>query len=491
MSLTGLSTSQTDSTTHKLDQSIVHGMAWVGGIKWVGQVLTWIATIFVARILSPADYGIVAMSGAFLAIVTMISDFGIDLIVMNFRNLDELEQGQLHTASFMLGMGGFLVSLLAALPLSWFYQTPELVWVVAAAAFIFIPKSLKTVPYTLLQRDMQFKPTALIEGVQTLCQATIVMALAFLGFSYWSLVIAVLFGALIATILILQLRPQRFAWLTKDFMAKVLSYGWHVVFTRLFWALYTNSDAFIVGRMLGQTALGIYSFGLSLANVAVEKVAGISSQVTASLFGAVQHDHAALRRYLVILTEGFAFVSFPLTIGLALVADTLVPFVLGAKWEPMVIPLQILSVTAAYRSIANLPSQILFATKDSAYAVWNGIVSCLIIPLSFFIGSLWGLIGVSMVWAIVHPPINYRLSQRAFTFIGLRHREYWNAFVPAVSASLVMTLCVLIVKFSLPASVAPAIRLAAEIATGGASYVLVAALAYRQRIQDFLGLVRG
>lgn len=465
-------------------------MAWTGGIKWSGQILTWAATILVARMLTPADYGMVAMAGAFTAITTMLADFGIDMVVIHFRDLTRRQMSELHMISLLLGVGGFLFSALASIPVSWYFNVPELKWVIIVSAINFILKSLRTVPAALLQQAMRFKFLALVEGVQTMIQAVAVITLAWLGFSYWALVIGNLLGPPVALALILGAQKQPFAWPQPDTIRHHIAYGWHVVSTRLSWVLYTNADAFVVGRLLGQAALGLYSFGLSLANVAVEKVAGISSQVTSSLFSAIQNDHAAIRRYLLILTEGFALVSFPLTIGLALVADTLIPLVFGEKWAGMIMPLQILSVTASYRSISSLPSQILFATKDSGLAMRNGLLGAILLPLGFVIGSFWGIVGVSLVWGCVHPPLNYRLSAQLFKSIGLSHAEYWKAFLPAATATAMMTAVVLAVRAIIPEDWNPPVRLAAEIGSGGISYLAVTWSIHHNRVREFIRLVR-
>lgn len=465
-------------------------MAWTGGIKWSGQILTWAATILVARILMPADYGMVAMAGAFTAITTMIADFGIDMVVMHFRDLTRRQISELHTTSLLLGAGGFLLSMLISLPASWYFNVPELQWVIVVSAINFLFKALKTVPAALLQQAMRFKFLAIAEGIQTIIQAVAVITLAWLGFSYWALVIGNLLGPPVALAMILSVQKQSFAWPQMETIRQYISYSWHVLSSRLAWVLYTNADTFVVGRLLGQASLGLYSFGLTLANVAVDKIAGLSSQVTSPLFSAVQNDHTAIRRYLLMLTEGCALVSFPLTIGLALVADTLVPFVFGNKWDGMIVPLQILSATASYRSIASLPSQVLFAIKDSTAAMWNGFLGVILLPLGFVIGSHWGIIGVSLVWGCVHPPFNYHLSTKLFKSIGLSHGEYWRALLPATTATGIMAAVVLGAHAIMPENWSPAIRLLAEIGLGGVSYLAVVWSIHQERVRAFIRLIR-
>lgn len=481
----------TAKTSRELDRSLVQGMAWTGIMKWMGQALTWTSTIWVARILMPADYGIVAMAAAFIGIVGMISEFGVGSAVLNFRDLSREKISQLNGISLMLGGGGFLASCLAAVPLSWFFKTDELTLVTIVSGFGFILLGLKAVPYGMLQKEMRFRYLAIVEGLQLLIQSITAVGFALLGFSYWTLVLGNLVGAAFTTVCLVAARPQGIAIPRLSQLREVLAYSWDVVGSRLLWYIYTAADSFIVGRQLGQAALGTYSFGGSLANVAVEKVAGMSYQVTTSLFGAVQQDHAALRRYLLILTEGFAVVSFPITIGLALVAEDLVWVVFGEKWLPMVAPMQILAISACYRSVSSIPTQVLFATKDSRPSLLNSALCVAILPPAFLIGSHWGVVGIAAVWALVHPLLSYRLSAYVFRSIGLLHGEYWRSIIPAGVASLGLILVVVGLKYLMPSDLSRGVHLGAEIGMGGIVYVAIAQFFYWAHLRKFIALIRG
>lgn len=481
----------TAPTSRELDRSLVHGMAWTGIMKWSGQILTWVSTVLVARMLTPADYGIMAMATAFIGIVGMVSEFGVGSAVLNFRDLSRDKVAQINGISLALGLGGFVLSCMAAVPLSWFFKTEELTLVTIALGSGFILLGLKAVPYGLLQKEMRFKFLALVEGCQMLVQAIGVVGFAVLGFSYWTLVLGNLLGTLISTVCLVAAKPCGFSTPRVNQLREVLAYSSDVVGARVLWYAYSTSDTFIVGRLLGQAALGAYSFGLALANMAVEKLSGMSYQVTGSLFAAVQHDHAALRRYVLILTEGFAVVAFPLTIGLALVAGELVTVVFGEKWLPMVPPLEILSLSAAYRSIAGIPTQVLFATKDSRASLKNGALSAVLFPLAFLVASQWGTVGIAMVWALIHPPVNYRLSAYVFRTIGLAHADYWRSMVPALVASGAMAVVVFAVKFSMGSDWNLPVRLGAEVCLGGITYIAIAQIFYRAHLQKFIALVRG
>ena len=472
-----------------LDRSIFQGMAWTGAMKWSGQIFTWLSTVIVARLLTPEDYGLIAMATVFLGVIGMVNEFGVGTALLTFRNLSDREVAQLNSLSLILGFGGFTVACLGAIPMSKLFRTSDLPQVIIVLAAGFMVLGLKGVPYALLQRDMRFKFLAVTESLQMLIQAVSAVCFALLGFSYWTLVLGNLVGTLVSTAMIVRERPHSFATPRLSALSNVLTFSRHVVVARIGWYLYSNADTVVVGRVLGQGALGVYSFGLSLANMVVEKISGMSNQVTSSLFGSIQQDHAAIRRYLLMFTEGFALLSFPLTIGLALVADDFVILVLGEKWFPMVIPLQILSATAAFRSVSALPSQVLFAIKDARFGMWNGVICTIIFPIAFYLGSYWGTVGVAMVWAIVYPPLSYRINLRVFPVIGLSHRQYWKSFQSAAVATLAMSVMVIAVKLAMPADWAVAIRLGIEVMAGGVVYAVAVWILCRGHIREFIRIV--
>src|SRR3954469_6504251 len=90
----------------QLDKSLFHGIAWTGGIKWAGQLLSWSSTLIVARILSPNDYGLVSMASAYLGLITLFSEFGIGIAVITIRDLTEAQLEQLHALAVVLGFVG-------------------------------------------------------------------------------------------------------------------------------------------------------------------------------------------------------------------------------------------------------------------------------------------------------------------------------------------------------------------------------------------------
>src|ERR1700678_2299808 len=189
-----MSTLPTPTDRKSLDKALVGGFAWTAGVKWCGQIISWIISIVVARLLTPADFGLVGMAAIYLGLITLFSEFGVGTAIITLRDLGDETLAELHTASLMLGVLAFLLSCALATPLGLFFHEPRLPLVLIVTSTGFILLGYRTVPFSLLQKEMKFKLLAFLDGFQLLSQAITTGTLAVLGFKFWSLVLGGLAG---------------------------------------------------------------------------------------------------------------------------------------------------------------------------------------------------------------------------------------------------------------------------------------------------------
>lgn len=483
-------TAMSEAETKLLDHSLVRGMFWTGSVKWASQVVSWVTTILVARILTPEDYGIVGMAAAFIGVVSLLNEFGVGITIVSLRNLSDRVVAQLNSLSVILGVAGFLFCCAVAVPLGKFYGASEVISVVMVMAIGFVLTGFRTVPSALLQKELRFRVLALIDGLQVFVQAAFMVGVAFMGFGYWTLVAGGLVGTLVAMIATLVVRTHSFAPPSMTALKEAMTFSRHIVLARLSWCIQSNADSVIAGKVLGQAALGAYGMALSLAMAPVEKVAAVVSQVTTSLFAAVQKDPVALRRYFLSLTEGFALVIFPATLGIALVAEELVLLVLGEKWSEVTPPLQVLACYAAFRAIQTLPPQILFVTGGSRLGMWNALGVAIVLPITFYLCSRWGTQGIAMSWLIVHPLAAVQTNRFVFRKIDLKILDYFRSLRPALVGCLCMLVVVVLVKQTMPDSWPLAIRFAGEVGAGAATYALSTLIIHGERARSFIQVIR-
>jgi PST family polysaccharide transporter len=469
----------------------LRGVAWTAGARWASQGLTWGAWLIVARLLTPEDYGLVGMAAIYLGLVTLLSEFGLGTAVLAVRELSGEQLSQLNGLAVIVGLASLLASCAVAIPLGHFFRAPQLPLVVVAMSATFVITSFKTVPFALLQRDLRFKALALIDVSQAVILAVSMVGFALAGFRYWTLVCGGVLGALISTGAVLKLRHLPLAWPRPKSLMPTMTFSSDVVITRLCWYTSANADFLVAGRILGKAALGFYNVAWTLASVPADKVTSLVGQVTPAFFSAVQHDLPAIRRYLLRITEGIALITFPLSLGLALVTRDFVLAVLGSKWEASIAPLQVLAAYGAFRSITPLLPQALLPIRDSRFVMWSMVAAALVMPASFyFSGQLWGTVGLAMAWVLVDPLIVSMLYVRVFSKIELSPKAYFVALWPAVSGTALMVGVVLAVGVVVGGQWTAGLRLAVKIGAGVISYGLARLALHRERLSAFYDLVK-
>ncbi len=474
-----------------LDRSLAKGVAWMGSVRWLTQILTWASTLIVVRLLTPADYGLFGLASIYLGIVTMLSEFGIGTTIVAMRDLSEDEHAQINALSMMFGFASFLVSCLAAPVLAWFFNAPELTMVVIAMSSIFVITGARVVPQAILQRDMRFRDLALNDGLQAVSLALGAVFFAYFGFRYWTLVLSAILGALLSTIGVLRLVRVPFKkphWAT---LRPAVTFSQQTIFSRLAWYGYQNADFFVAGKVFGKDLMGVYRVAWDLTSTPLEKIVSMVGRVTPSVLSAAQNDKAALRRYVLRITEVLALVTFPATIGIGLIAEDLVPLVFGPQWAGMVVPLQLLAVAAAIRAIAPILPQVLTVTGQNRLGMRINVVGVVVMPIAFYIGSKWGTAGIAAMWILVYPiAVVIPMANAVFRQVDLPWREYLRALAASVSGVVVMALAVWGARSALPAEWPRAVRLGLQVGAGALAYSASLLTLHRGRVRALIAGVR-
>lgn len=479
-------------TSDALDRSLISGLAWTGAAKWTTQVLSWASTLVVARLLTPSDYGIMGMALVYLGLVQLVSEFGLGAALIQRRDLDESQIAGLGGFSIAVGAALCLLSMAVAPLVAGFFHEPAVTLVLVVLSVSFVITGLQVVPNSLLARDLTFRRLAVIEGVEALTVTCLTLALAIAGSGYWALVLGGIGGKVVSTTLLLNARPHRVAW-PRQFarLRGALTFGWRVVLTRLSWYLYSNADFMIIGRLLGKALLGAYTFGWTTASIPVDKITAVIGRVTMPVLAAVQHDRAAVARYLLLLSEGLALIVLPASLGLALVAPDFVAVFLGDHWAGAVFPLRILAMHVLFRCINSLFSQALLALDETTQSLRVGVVQLLVLPAAFAWAAVhWGINGVALTWLIVHPLITIpMLLMFTMRRVDLTPGRLLRGLWPALSSTAVMVGGVEGVKLLLAGSPAP-LRLAAAVTAGAATYPGALALFHRARILSLMASLK-
>jgi teichuronic acid exporter len=473
-----------------MDKHLVAGIAWTAAARWSSQILSWACLLIVARLLVPADFGLVGLAAVFIGQVTIFSEFGFGSAVITLQDLTANDIAQINTFSVISGLIGCLVSCALAIPLGWFFRSPQLPPIVVVMSTAFIITGFRTVPYSLLQRELKFRQLSVIDTVAAVTQALLILMLAWMGNGYWALVLGNICGTAVSTALNIRLRPRGFAWPRLRSIGHALNFSWQILVARLSWNLYSDADFLVAGRVLGTSSLGAYTFAWNLATLPVEKVTALVGQVTPAFFSANQTDYGGLCRYLRTLTEVLSLVTFPATIGLGLIAPEFVPLVLGKPWSGVVAPLEVLAFYGSVRSVSALLGPLLTALRETRVMMFSNLAALVIMPSAFYVGSRWGPSGIAWGWIVAYPFVALPLYLRVFRRIGMSFRTYLEAIRPALNGAVAMIVIVSLCRWALPPSWPLYARFGTELAGGGAAYVMVLAMLHADRIRSLLGHYR-
>lgn len=463
----------------------------MGGTRLIAQVVTWTVSMAVARILTPSDYGIIGMAAVFLGVLAILSEFGIGSAIIAHPELTKDDVSEMHTIAVVASAITALVAASAAYPLSWFFGSPELVWVVIVASANLILGGMRTVPQAYLQRELRFKSVATVDLVQSTMQAAATLIFALMGFRYWSLLLGTLIGsAVFASALWIRsglgLRPT-----SLKRHRSVLRVSRDVLATRLSWYGFQNADFAVIGRRLGDHALGVYTIAWNLALLPLEKLSSLTANLSPAIFSAARSDVALTRRYLLVMSSALLIVTLPPTVGIALVAPDLVLTFVGNQWLEAIPSLRLLAVYCAVRCLDPLWTQLLVVTGDSRFAFRQNLIAFCILPLAFFFASSKGITYVAASWIAVHPfvivlPLFYRVSKR----FELTVRQQMSSALPAIVSTACMTVVVLVLQHTVLDGRPTIVRLLVASGVGAVTVGAVLLLAFEDRVASLKRLIK-
>lgn len=478
--------------TRELDRSLIRGIAWTGVAKWVTQIISWVTTPIVARLLSPADYGVASMAVVYVGLL-QINHLGLAAAIVQRRDLSQEQVAKLGGFSVILGAAFFLLSIPLASPIAHFFGNAEVGPAIAVLSTIFLTSSFQMVPRGLLTRNLEFRRLASLDAVEALVGIVMTLVLALLGFRYWALILGAIASRLTGTVLALVWRHHPLRWPAQfKTIAGPIAFGFHVVIGGIAWYVFRTADHAIVGERLGSAALGSYGIAVTLASIPVDRLSALVAQATPAIFATVQHDRPALRRYVLALTEGIALVTFPATVGLALVATEFVEVVLGESWRASITPLRVLALVAAYTSLMPLLTHVLLATGQSKRTMQANIVLSIVLVPLFYVGSKRGIDGVAFAWLIAYPIVSFAFFVRhAFSACGMTVRLYLRSLWPATSATLLMATVVLTIAVLAPNNWPSPLLLTAKCVAGAAGYIAFVWYRHNLRLRSFFAVLRG
>lgn len=470
---------------------VFSGFRWTASARLASQVVSWAITLLVVRILTPADYGLLAMATAFLFFLQTFSELGLGSALVQKAELD----GKLLRQAFgvILIVNFSLASLLAlAAPLiAGFYGEPRVTLIVQVLSLQFVLSAFSVIPNVQLLRRMEFRNRSLLELSGTILSSICTLALALSGAGVWSLVIGSFVGQIWNTVGINVLSPffQRPDFSLKG-MRSLLSFGGNMTIAAVFGVFFQQSDTLIGARMLGNEIFGYYSVGGNLAAMPAQKISGLINGVAFPAFSSIQSDINKVGQAVLLGIRVLGFFAFPIMWGMSSIAPEIVEVVLGPKWSLSIVPLQLLTLIVPLRIFGNFVAMAVQGMGRADILLRNATWAALVGPSLLFCGvSLAGLNGLSMAWLAISPTVFISSLHRSLPAVGLLKKQLFSALSMSAGAGAFMYAAVASTRHYFASDLSGITRMCVLIAVGALAYCTVSLGLNRKGAAEVLDIV--
>lgn len=450
----------------------------IDGGKWI-TISTALSTVFqflqisvLAKLLEPAAFGLVSISTLVINFFYVFSNLGFSNSIIHKQESDRKTLSTLYFLSLLLGLSVFIIIHLCLPLVVAYYHEPRMESILNVSSFYFIIIFFGQTYLFLLQKELQFRSIAFIEIASTLIGTAVSITLAMNDFREMSLIYGGLVMHTVRTVLQILLGRKLFVpllYFNPAIIKDHLRFGVYNMGDGLLGYLQTNLDNIFIGGLLGVKALGFYTVAYQLAVFPITKLNPIILQVAYPVLAKMKDDDSGLKRSYQQILDLVSYLNLPLLAGLFVTADSVVPLIYGAGWEPSIELIKIF-VFASFFTCLSHPLFTLAFTKGKPKLLFylNVFTLCVKIPLVYVFAHYWGTIGVAMAFMLsnlINLVANFSIVH---SLIGSFLKDFFANISKTLAFGLAMVGIVSVYKSFITHS--DLITTLIQIAIGGAVY---------------------
>jgi len=396
-----------------LRQNVLRGLSWSFASRLGSQFFQLAFSIALARLLSPREFGLIGMLLVFTGFAQALADGGLCSALIYRQDVSEVHRS---TAFWIQTGAGALLSVLFFLSapfIAAFYNAPALDPLSRLLSFTFIIQALGLVHNALLMKEFRFKALACVTVSATMISGGAAIIMALNGYGVWALAWQGLVSTAATTLLLWIVSPWRpHAIFRRNVAAELGRYGIYLLgHTSLnYWM--RNGANLLIGKSIGAHALGIFARSYTLMLLPLNNISSVLGQVMFPALARVQNDIPRFRQHYLTATRMIALVTFPLMIGIAVLSEPLILFLLGKRWAEVVPILRILSLVGMFQSIIVPVGWVFTALGKTREQFRLSILLGILFVIAMAAGVRFGLLGVTYAyagWTLISGWLNLRL----------------------------------------------------------------------------------
>lgn len=467
---------------------VIKNFFWRFAERCGAQAVTFVVSIVLARILTPEDYGKIALITVFTTIMQVFVDSGLGTALIQKKDADDLDFSSVFYFNLIVCLALYEVMFIASPYIANFYGDTSLISIIRVISLTIVISGLKGIQQSYVSRNMLFKRFFFSTLGGTIFSAFFGIALAYAGFGVWAIVVQQLSNTAIDTLILwltVKWRPKRiFSW---ERLKKLLSFGWKMLASSLLDTIYNNIRSMIIGKMYSSVDLAYYNQGDQFPSVIVSNINKSIDSVLLPTMANAQDDCARVKAMTQRSIKTSTYIMAPLMMGMAFCAEPIVRVVLTDKWLPCVPFLRIFCITYMFWPVhtANLNAIKAMGRSDwfLRLEIIKKAIGMLILLSTMWFGVMamaYSLLLSSVLSQIINSWPNRKL-------LGYGYLEQVKDVAPGIVLAVGMGICVYFIGFiSLPT----VITLVIQIVAGAAIYVSISAILRLEEFNYLFGMIK-
>ncbi|MFZ3091563.1 MAG: lipopolysaccharide biosynthesis protein [Nitrospirota bacterium] len=441
-------------TAKEIGHKALKGSKWVLISTILSKSFQFLTTIILARLLLPADFGIIAISQIIIGIVSLFQDMGMTQALIQKKENIEESADTVFLFNIFWSLILYIAVFIAAPYISSFFKNNETVIVLRVVCLSFLFQPFNIISNALMKKEFYFKRLFNITLWPIILSSLASIILAYFGFGVWALVLGILIGNLLITVLGWLGISWRPAFKFNIGIAKELLNLGGAISTQNVIIWFENTfDDILVGRWLGTPLLGVYRLGFNIAVIPATQIAGPINDVVYSTFVKLQDNKAELKRFFLYIIKYISLITFPIGAFLFTASGIFITTVLGDKWSEAVPVVQFVSVYGTIGSITFLiPTLTRAIGKHDVYLRYLIIFLFVMTPLYIYAVpyGLKAISAVHLLLAVIFLPYIFHIGMG---LLNIKLSEIVDSLWVSVVISMVIGASIYgFIMFFLPAT---------------------------------------
>lgn len=471
-----------------MNNKVFSNFMWRFAERCGAQIVTFIVSVFLARILSPEDYGKIALITVFTVILQVFVDSGLGTALIQKKDADDLDFSSVFYFNLVICILLYLGMFIAAPLIAKFYNDISLTPVIRVISITILISGVKGIQQSYVSRNMLFKRFFYATIGGTIFSAFFGISLAYLGCGIWALVAQQLSNTIIDTLILwitVKWRPKRmFSWTR---LKGLLSFGWKLLASTLLDTVYTNIRSLVIGKMYSSSDLAFYNQGEKFPSVIVNNINASISSVLLPTLANEQDNCVRVKNMTRRAIKTSTYIMAPLMMGLLFCAEPLTMLILTEKWMPCVPFLQIFCITYMFYPIhtANLNAIQAMGRSDLFLKLE---IAKKVVGIILLISTMWfGVMAMAyslLISALASMLINSWPNKELLSY---SFKEQMLDIFPSIIIAFVMGLVVSIISLF---DFSAVLTLAIQIPLGAVIYIFESKLFHLDSFEYLLGILK-